>query len=85
MIKKKNISLETNSVAMARWYKEVLYPSDEILAKCKKAEIPFVISADAHEPDKIDYEFESMRNKLKKAGYSKTSHLKKNKWIEVDL
>ncbi len=68
-VKQSDAVLEINTGGMARGYTNEPYPSLWILKECKKLGIKITISADAHQPDMVNYNFKLAYNHAKKAGY----------------
>jgi len=56
----------------AGWHKECgeAYPAAEFLALCAEAEIPLVLSSDAHAPEEVARDFSQARNMALDAGYT---------------
>lgn len=69
LVKKSNSILEINTGGMARGYTDEPYPSLWILKRCNELGIKITISADAHQPDKVNYNFKLAYNHAKNAGY----------------
>jgi len=83
-IKDADMTIEVNT---SGWYKpcKEQYPSLEILQKCKKLQIPIIITADAHHPKHLTRGFEKAYKLLKKIGYNKQAYFIKRKRFFTSL
>ncbi len=84
-VAKSHCILEVNTGGIVRNKSSSLYPSEWILKRCLKLDIPITISSDAHNPEQIDGYFRETFALLKSIGFSKYFQLKKTGWIEADL
>lgn len=79
-----NVCFEINT---AGWRKEVAeaYPSLEFLKMANAADIPIVISSDAHAPEEVGHRFDDAVSLAKEAGYEKAALFSKRKRTLVEL
>jgi histidinol-phosphatase (PHP family) len=83
-IKDADMAIEVNT---SGWYQpcKEQYPSVDILKKCKKLDIPIIITADAHQVENLTRGFDRAFELLKKIGYSKQVYFIKRKRFFVDF
>lgn len=83
-VKKSDLAVEVNT---SGWYLpcEEQYPSVCILEKCKKLDIPIIITADAHQPRNLTRGFEKAVGLVKKLGYKKQAYFVKRKRFFANL
>jgi histidinol-phosphatase (PHP family) len=59
------------------------YPSLDILKKCRRREIPVTLSADAHSPEQILFEYERGLAQLRAAGFTSVARFReRERWFE---
>ncbi len=76
LVKQAELILEVNT-GNSRWQDETsIYPSQWILNMCFKADIPVILNADAHTPERIDAHFTEAIRLIKDAGYRKLLYFK---------
>jgi len=84
IIKEKNIAIEINTNGYNKPVNE-FYPSDYILKKIIKMDIPIVFGSDAHTPDRVGENIKNVYNKLKKFDVKKIATFTKRKRSDVDV
>lgn len=84
LIKEKNITVEINSNGYNKPVNE-FYPSDFILKKIAKMNIPIIFGSDAHNPSRVGENIENAYNKLKKIGVKKIATFDKRKRSDIDV
>ena len=77
-IKKSDLAVEINT---SGWYQpcEEQYPSIAILRKCKKLDIPIMITADAHKAEDLTRGFDRAFKLVKELGFEKQAYFVKRK------
>lgn len=83
-IKNADMTVELNT---SGWYwpcKEQ-YPSIEILKKCKKLDIPIIVTADVHRAEFLNRGFERAFLLLKEIGYKRVAFFKKRERFFLDF
>lgn len=77
--------LEMNVKGIIRGTLQEACPSDRILTSAAKRGIPVCIGADAHCPGELSFDWSSMQNRLRLAGYRERVVLTKSGWKSVGL
>ncbi len=72
--------LEVNTGGLSRGATTEVYPNNFMLEKCAEMGIPMVLSADAHNPEHLDYYYDEALQKMKTAGCRNIQYLYKGKW-----
>jgi histidinol-phosphatase (PHP family) len=81
-IKASGMTVELNTAGFGKPCAEG-YPSLGILKRCRDREIPVTLSADAHRPDRLLFEFERGFATLRAAGYSAVARFRRReRWLE---
>ncbi|MCL2068982.1 MAG: histidinol-phosphatase [Oscillospiraceae bacterium] len=68
-VAKSGVTVEVNTGAMARGYRDVPYPSEYILRGLFARGVPVTISSDAHNADNLNFGFEHAAALLRHVGY----------------
>lgn len=79
------LMLEVNTGAISRGYTREPYPSPWIIELCAQADIPVILTADAHKPEHIDFAFPETEQLLISKGYHHGWALIRNRWQEVQF
>lgn len=80
VIKKSGVIVEVNTRGYYRYNQLDLYPSQWIIEKLAKEDIPIMLNSDAHSPHEISEGFAYAAEKLKKAGVKILWALIDGKW-----
>lgn len=64
------------STAGLRKAAEELYPAQSLLERCRRREVPVVLSSDAHEPKHVGWAFDQARDAALAAGYTEVMEIK---------
>jgi histidinol-phosphatase (PHP family) len=83
-IKKKGLVVEINTAGLRKKVKEQ-YPSNEILKKMYELDIPVLLGSDAHDPNEIAFEFNSIIKLLKSIGYNQLAGFDKRKRYFLEI
>ncbi len=77
-IKEADMTVEVNT---SGWFQPCLeqYPAIDLLKKCKKLDIPIIVTADAHKVEHLTRGFDKAFELLKKNGYTKQAYFIKRK------
>ncbi len=81
-IKYADMTVEVNT---SGWYKpcQEQYPSLDLLKKCKKLDIPIIVTSDTHQKEHLIRDFDRAIKLLKEIGYSKQSYfIKRKRYID---
>ena len=78
--KSKNVIVEVNTGGISRGATAEAYPSPWMLEQCFKLDIPLTLSADAHNPDHIDFYFSEALELIKYSGYREIYFFSKGNW-----
>jgi histidinol-phosphatase (PHP family) len=73
--------VELNTGAIARKAMDAIYPSDELLALLRKADVPVMLNSDAHAGATLTCAYERARTAARSAGYEKFMYLENKKWV----
>ena len=76
LVKKKGIVVEINTGGLRKDVKEQ-YPSEEIINHMLDLDIEILLGSDAHKPNQIAWEFNSIIKMLKNIGYTQLAHFEK--------
>jgi histidinol-phosphatase (PHP family) len=85
IIKKTGCVMEINTGGVARYGKECLYPSDEILEMAKEFDIALMLNSDAHTADNLDFFYEQTIDKIKKIGIKRLHFITENGWDDYKI
>jgi histidinol-phosphatase (PHP family) len=77
--------VEVNTRGIYKKKSSTTYPSPWILERIRHANIPVMISSDAHHPDELTLEFESAMALLKDLGFLNISVLKDRRWTTTPI
>lgn len=83
-IKDADMTVELNTSGWHQPCKEQ-YPSVDLLKKCKKLDIPIIVTSDAHRIEHLTRDFDKAFRLLKEIGYSKQAYFDKRKRFFTDL
>ena len=84
LVKKRGVVIEINSSGLRKDVKEQ-YPSEEIIKEIYNLDIPILLGSDAHHPDEIAYEFNSIIKIVKEIGYSHLAHFTKRNRLFIEI
>jgi len=73
LIKQKDVIVEVNTRGIYKKRCDHFYPSTELLMKARKADIPVIISSDAHKADELVLGVPEAVEELKRCGYDHTA------------
>ena len=73
LIKQKNVIIEVNTRGLYKKRSDSFYPSTELLIKARKADIPVIISSDAHQADELVLFVPEALVGLQRCGYDHTA------------
>ena len=76
---------EVNTGAMARANKKTPYPADFILEEIKRLGGTVTVSSDCHDPEKLDFAFDEVTERLKKLGFTHIDRLTENGFISDEI
>lgn len=82
VIKKSGVIVEVNTRGYYRYNQPDLYPSQWIIEKLAKEDIPIILNSDAHAPHEITEGFAYATEKLKEAGVQSLWALIDGKWSD---
>ena len=74
------VVVEVNTGGLSRGATTEVYPSPWMLERCLELQIPMTISADAHNPEHIDFYFSESFELLKNTGFKETYFFSQGKW-----
>ena len=77
LIKQKDVIMEVNTRGLYKKRSDSFYPSTELLLKARKADIPVLISSDAHKADELTLFVPEALEELHCCGYDHTA------WFDV--
>lgn len=80
LIKKANVIIEINSRGLYKGRCNTFYPSQFIVEKAAKMDIPFVISSDAHLSAELSLFYNEAAKMLKESGIDQLVSLQDGKW-----
>ncbi len=84
LIKHKGVVIEINTGGLRKDVKEQ-YPSDEILSHMVDLDIQILLGSDAHKPNQVAWEFNSIIKMLKNIGYTQLTHLERRKKTFIEI
>lgn len=84
-IKKSGTIVEVNTRGFYRYDQDDFYPSQWIIEKLSKMDIPVMLNSDSHKPEEITAGFEYAAKRLKEAGIKKLWALIDNSWRAYDF
>ena len=84
LVKKRDLTVEINTSGLRKKVKEQ-YPSLDIIKIIYDLDIPVLLGSDAHKPDDVAYEFNSITKMLKNIGFTQFAHFEKRKRSYVDI
>ena len=73
LIKRHDVIVEVNTRGLYKKRSDSFYPSTELLMKARKADIPVLISSDAHKADELMLFVPEALEELKRCGYDHTA------------
>ncbi len=73
LIKQKDVIVEVNTRGIYKKRCDHFYPSTELLMKARKADIPVIISSDAHKADELVLGVPEAEAELRRCGYDHTA------------
>lgn len=76
---------EVNTGAIARGYRSMPYPSDNLLYALKKENAKIMLSSDCHDKNKLNWHFAQTKQKLKDIGFEKIMTIKNGKFVEEKI
>ncbi|MBI9107962.1 MAG: histidinol-phosphatase [Spirochaetales bacterium] len=76
----KDVVIEVNTGGLSRGAITELYPSPWMLKQCCELGIPLTLSADAHQPDHLDFHLTEAVKEVKSAGYREIYFFSEGKW-----
>lgn len=77
---RKGVIVEVNTGGISRGATTEVYPSQWMLERCHELGIPLTLSADAHNPDHIDFYFKEALEQIRSCGYGEIYFFSKGKW-----
>ncbi len=80
-----DVIVEVNTGGMSRGYLKDPYPSWRILEEILASDIPIQLNSDVHQPDAVDFGYESVRAQLLKMGFTKQRVLYGGIWQDVSF
>ncbi len=78
------IAIEVSSAGLRKPCQEI-YPSRAFLEICKRHDIPITLGSDAHAPDQVGFEFSSVLEEIRAAGYSEIALFKERQMTMVKI
>jgi histidinol-phosphatase (PHP family) len=79
------VILEVNCGGINKGLTQDFYPSPWVLKHCRDLEIPIILSADAHRPEKLTGGFAAAAKMLLEVGYQKLTALQGGRWRSIGL
>ena len=73
LIKRHDIIVEVNTRGLYKGRSDSFYPSTELLMKARKADIPVIVSSDAHKADELVLFVSEALAELERCGYDHTA------------
>ena len=74
LIKRYDVIVEVNTRGLYKKRSDSFYPSTELLMKARKADIPVLISSDAHKADELTLFVPEALEELQRCGYDHTAY-----------
>jgi histidinol-phosphatase (PHP family) len=84
LIKKKNVVMEINTGGLRKDVKEQ-YPNEEIIKRMLDLDIQILLGSDAHKPNQVAWEFNTIVKMLKRVGYTQLAHFEKRSKTLLDI
>ncbi|MBY9015413.1 MAG: histidinol-phosphatase HisJ [Candidatus Lokiarchaeota archaeon] len=84
LVKKHDLTVEINTSGLRKKVKEQ-YPSIDIIHTIYDLDIPILLGSDAHKPEEVGYEFQSITKMLKNIGFTQFAHYKKRSRSFIDI
>ena len=81
---KQKMCIELNTGGLRKPVKEC-YPSNAILKKCYKRDIPVTFGSDSHKPEEVGWEIERALSILREIGYSQVVGFQNRKKVFYDI
>lgn len=85
LIRRKNLIVEINTRGIYKKRCTDFYPSDYILARLARENVPMVVSTDAHQVNELSLGYEEAVEKLKSFQINHLVFLKDKKWVEYEI
>ncbi len=79
-----NMTIEVSTAGLRKTCKEI-YPSREFIELAFQANIPIVISSDAHRPEEVGADFDTAIKLVSDIGYTQSAHFAQRKRTLVDF
>lgn len=76
---------EVNTGAITRGFRTVPYPSDYVLSALREIGGKIVLTSDCHDPDKLDFAYDSAITVIRAAGFDKIYNLTKDGFVGFDI
>lgn len=76
--------IEVNTGGLSRGATTEVYPNKLMLHKCAEMGLPLIISADAHNPEHLDYYYDEALREMNAAGCRNIQYLEKGTWRVLD-
>ena len=80
-----NCIFEVNTGAIARGYRSMPYPSENLLYILRKENAKIILSSDCHDKNKLDWYFEETKLKLKDIGFKEMMTIQNGNFITVKI
>lgn len=84
LIKNRDLVMEINTGGLRKKVKEQ-YPSEEIIRHMYNLDIPILLGSDAHHPNELVWEFNSIIKLLKNIGYNQLAQFNKRKRTFIEI
>lgn len=84
LIKNRDLVMEINTGGLRKEVKEQ-YPSEEIIRHMYNLDIPILLGSDAHHPNELVWEFNSIIKLLKNIGYNQLAQFNKRKRTFIEI
>ena len=83
LIKRYDVIIEVNTRGLYKKRSDSFYPSTELLMKARKADIPVIVSSDAHKADELILFVPEALEELQRCGYDHTAYFdaKKGRFV----
>jgi histidinol-phosphatase (PHP family) len=82
---RKNLIVEIHTREIYKKRCADFYPSDYILARLARENVPMVVSTDAHQVNELSLGYEEAVTKLKSFHINHLVFLKDKKWVEYEI
>ena len=80
LIKQKNLIAEINTRGLYKKRSDSLFPDGYALQRVKQADIPVLISSDAHKPDEMNLLFDYAQKRLMEMGFGEVVYFDHGHW-----